>query len=114
MATTISLLVSFDITQMNRIPALRWRGEIARNIQGAKNLFALLQKICPDLGELALLLGGNNRPRLIEPVGDQVVQFLPVIQLQRQQPKLGLDGFVSHAGPVAESSRVSSSFCKLS
>src|ERR1700704_4913679 len=39
MATTISLFVSFDIAQLNRIPALRWWGQSARNFQFRGELF---------------------------------------------------------------------------
>src|SRR5687768_1368491 len=77
-------------------------------------MLGFLQKIRPHLRELAFLFGRNDRSGFVEAVGDQVVQLLPIIELQSEQPKLGFQGFVSHKGPVAESSRVSSSFCRLS
>ena len=36
--------------------------------------------------------------RLVQTVSDQVVQLLPVIQLQREQTQLGFEVFVSHSG----------------
>src|SRR5438309_12121677 len=77
-------------------------------------MFGFLEQICPDFSELPFLLGRNNWARLVQTVGDQVVQLLPVIQLKRYQTQLGFNRFVSHRGPVADNSRVSSIFCKLS
>ena len=48
-------------------------------------MLCLLQEIAANLRELALLLGGNNRLRLVQTVRDQVVQLLPVFQLEREQ-----------------------------
>src|SRR4026208_115810 len=77
-------------------------------------MFCLLQEVGPDFGELTLPVGRNHRSGLIEAVGDHVVQFFPIIQLQTEQPELGFKGLVSHRGVVADSSKVSSSFWRLS
>src|ERR1043165_2102601 len=77
-------------------------------------MLGFLQKVRANFGELPLLFRRDNRAGFVEPVGNQIVKLLPIIQLEGKQPELGFEGFVSHSGPVADSSKVSSSFCKLS
>ncbi len=52
-------------------------------------MLSFLQKIRAYFSELALLLGRYDRPGLVQAVGDQVVQFFPVIQLEREEAQLG-------------------------
>src|SRR2546423_6816641 len=58
-------------------------GQLAEQPENAENVFGFLQQICPDLSELAFLFGRNNRTRLVQTVGNQVVQLFPIIQLER-------------------------------
>src|SRR5438445_6929859 len=84
-------------------------------------MFRLLQEMRANFGKLALLLGRDDWLRLVQPVSSQVVQLLPVIQLEREQAKLGFELLIPHdcdscdcSGGTPTSSSVSSNFCRLS
>src|ERR1043166_1353156 len=89
--------------------------ELRQHTELAQNVFGLLQKIRPQFGELALLLARNDRLRLVQAVGDQIVQLLPILQLQLEQPQFFFHLAVSHRrDQLPASSSVSSNFCRLS
>src|SRR5437867_9779642 len=74
-----------------------------------------------NFGKLALLLGRDDWLRFVQSVGDEIMQLLPVIQLEREQTKLSFEFLVLHdCDPcdgfdgVPTSSNVSSNFCRLS
>ena len=48
-----------------------------------------------NFGKLALLLDRHDWLRLIEPVSDEVMQLLPVIQLQGEETKLVFEPFIA-------------------
>src|ERR1700736_5700316 len=84
-------------------------------------MFRLLQEMRANFGKLALLLGRDDWLRLVQSVGNEVMQLLPVIQLEREQAKLCFELLVSHgcdscdcSGGTPTSSSVSSNFCRLS
>ena len=58
------------------------------NVQLGEDVLRFLQEMRADLGELPLLLGGNDRLGLIESVRDQVVELFPILELEHQQAKL--------------------------
>ena len=73
------------------------------------------RRIGPDLGELVFLFGRDDRLRLVQCVGDEVVQLLPAFRLQNEQTELGFQRCISHRCPATLTNcRVSSSFGKLS
>src|SRR5437879_11123718 len=59
-------------------------------------MFRFLQEMGANFGKLALLLDRHDWLRLIEPVSDEVMQLLPVIQLQGEETKLVFEPFISH------------------
>src|SRR5712692_9737276 len=78
-------------------------------------MFRFLQEMGANFGKLALLLDRDDWLRLIEPVSDEVMQLLSVIQLQGEETKLVFEPFISHDYDCKlTSSSVSSSFCRLS
>ena len=47
-------------------------------------MFHFLQEMGANFGKLALLLDRDDWLRLIEPISDEIMQLLPVIQLQSE------------------------------
>ena len=62
--------------------------ESPRRSSSVRTNLRLLQEMGANLRELPLLFGGDDRLGLVQTVGDEVVQLLPTIDLQRQEPKL--------------------------
>ena len=58
-------------------------------------MFRFLQEMGANFGKLALLLDRHDWLRLIEPVSDEVMQLLPVIQLQGEETKLVFEPFIA-------------------
>src|SRR5690349_10363522 len=79
-------------------------------------MLRLLQEIGANFSELPFLLGGNNRLGLVQAVGDQIVQLLPVVQLDTEQAQFGFQLLILHEllPGRAASSRVSSNFWRFS
>src|ERR1700730_5049523 len=74
----------------------RFAGYLRDDVQLTQNVFGFLQKVAADLGELPFLFRGDNRLGFIQTVGDEVVEFLPVIQLQSNQAQFRLEFFIAH------------------
>src|SRR5215471_14230851 len=69
----------------------------------------------PSLVKTPFLIDGDDRLGFVQTVSDQIMQFLPALQLKRDQAQLGFGLFVLHwLGATAVTSRVSSNFCRLS